>query len=59
MTGNDLALGRNHAMADAVSITKFVDCYRVDIRWNDGAHVYMVHDTKQEAVDHVHRLGWY
>jgi hypothetical protein len=31
---------------------------RVDIRWNDGAHVYVIYDTKDQALAHVRRLGW-
>lgn len=58
MNGNQLSLGRNHATADEVSITDFGDCFRVNVRWNDGAYVYTIYDTKQEAVKHVHSLGW-
>jgi hypothetical protein len=62
MTGNGLSLGRDHSTADSISITEFTGadpCFRVDIRWNDGAHVYMIHDTKPAALAHVHALGWY
>ena len=58
MTGNALSLGRNHALADLVSITEFADCFRVDVCWLDGGRVYMLHDTKTEALKHVHSLGW-
>jgi hypothetical protein len=61
MNGNALSIGRNHRTADSVSITEFggLDpCVRVDIRWDDGAYVYMIHDTKAEALAHVHALGW-
>lgn len=58
MYGNTLAMLRNHLTADAVSIKNFGDCYRVDIRWNDGAWVYVIYDTKDEALAHVHSLGW-
>jgi hypothetical protein len=62
MNGNELSLGRSHATADSVSMTAGHDgsapWFRVDIRWNDGAHVYMVHDTESEALTHVHRLGF-
>ncbi len=61
MNGNTLSIGRNHYTADSVSMTAFggdEPCFRVDIRWNDGGYVYMVHDTKGEALAHVHRLGW-
>ena len=61
MNGNALSLGRNHTTADQASLTSFGgldECYRVDLRWNDGAHVYMIHDTKAEAVAHLNRLGF-
>ena len=61
MTGNQLAIGRNHSTADSISMKEFhgVDaCVRVDIRWNDGAHVYVIYDTKDQALAHVRRLGW-
>jgi hypothetical protein len=61
MNGNQLSLGRSHSDADSVSITEFGGsdpCFRVDIRWDDGAWVYMIHDTKEEAMAHVHHLGW-
>lgn len=58
MNGNNLSIGRNHSTADSVSITDFVDCFRVDIRWMDGAYVYSIYDTKEEALLHVHKLGW-
>lgn len=58
MNGNKLSIGRNHYTADAVSMTSFGDCFRVNITWNDGAWVYMIHDTKAEALAHVAKLGW-
>ena len=58
MNGNALSIGRNHRTADSVSMTDFGDCFRVDVRWNDGAHVYMIHDTKEDALKHVHSLGF-
>ena len=58
MNGNQLALGRNHTTADSVSMTDFGDCFRVDIRWNDGAHVWVIYDTRDEAVAHANNLGW-
>jgi hypothetical protein len=58
MYANQLSLGRNHITADSVSMTDFGDCFRVDIRWNDGAHVYALYDTNAEAVEHARRLGW-
>jgi len=58
MNGNQLALGRNHTTADSVSLSDFGDCFRVDIRWNDGAHVWVIYDTRDEAVNHASNLGW-
>ncbi len=61
MNGNQLSLGRNHSTADSISITSFGGsdpCHRVDIRWNDGGYVYVIYDSKDEAVAHVRRLGW-
>ena len=58
MNGNKLSLGRNHSTADTVSMVSFGDCFRVDVRWNDGAWVYMTYDTKAEAVKHAASLGW-
>lgn len=58
MNGNQLSIGRNHLSADHVSMVDFGDCFRVDIKWNDGAYVYFIYDVKQEALDHVHALGW-
>lgn len=61
MNGNALSLGRNQSTADTISMTEFGGsdpCFRVDICWNDGAHVYVIHDTKADALAHIHRLGW-
>ena len=62
MNGNEMSLGRKHATADSVSMTAGHDgsapWFRVDIRWNDGAHIYMVHDTESEAREHARRLGF-
>ena len=59
MNGNTLSLGRNHSTADTASMTDFGDCFRVDLKWHDGAYVYMIHDTKEEAVTHLNRLGFF
>lgn len=61
MNGNQLSLGRNQTTADSVSMTAFGGndpCFRVDVRWADGAYVYCIYDTKEEALAHIHRLGW-
>lgn len=61
MDGNKLSLGRNHATADEVTVTYYPypdDMWKVDIRWNDGAHVWHFFDTFEEAVKQVHSLGF-
>jgi hypothetical protein len=58
MYANELAMGRNHYTADSASMTDFGDCFRTDLRWNDGAHVYEIFDTREEAVNNLVRLGW-
>jgi hypothetical protein len=58
MHANDLALGKPHCSAYKASITDFGDCFRVDLYWTDGAHVYDIHDTQAEAVEHLNRLGF-
>jgi hypothetical protein len=59
MNGNNLSIGRNHSTANKASMVDFGDCFRVDLRWDDGAYVYMIHDTKEEAAAHLNRLGFY
>lgn len=59
MNGNTQSLGRNWMTADTASVTDFGDCARADLRWNDGAHVYVIHDTKAEAVADLARLGFF
>jgi hypothetical protein len=58
MNGNELSLGRNHYTADSGSLTDFGDCFRAELKWADGAHVYSIFDTKAEAVAYLNRLGW-
>lgn len=63
MNANALALGRNHSTSDTLSVTVGADWARVDIRWNDGAHVSMVYysedgDFHALAKAHAARLGW-
>ena len=41
MNANALAIGRNHSTADTLSVTTGSDWARVDIYWNDGAHISM------------------
>lgn len=59
MNGNELSLGRNHRTADMASVTQYADCARVDLKWNDGAYVYVIYDTRAEADAHLNRLGFY
>lgn len=59
MNGNQLSIGRNHMTADQASLTDFGDCFRVNLNWNDGAYVYALYDTKEEAIAHLNRLGYY
>lgn len=59
MNGNALSLGRNHTTADRASLTDFGDCFRVNLDWADGASVYCIYDTKEEAVAHLNRLGFF
>lgn len=59
MYASNQAIGRNHSTADTASLTDFGDCFRVNLSWVDGAHVYMVHDTKAEAIAHLARLGFF
>ena len=64
MNANALAIGRNHSTADTLSVTTGYDWARVDIYWNDGAHISMVYysedgDFKVLAREHAARLGFY
>ena len=62
MHANELALGRDHYTCDRLSVTHFggLDpCWRVDLYWDDGAHVSDLHDTEEEAQAHAERLGFF
>lgn len=57
----DSSLGRDWSTADTVSMTAFNGydpCWRVDVRWDDGAHAYLIYDSVDEALAHVRALGW-
>ena len=61
MHANELALGRNHATCDRLSVTHFGGfdpCWRVDLCWDDGAHVSALYDSENEAKTHAYRLGF-
>ena len=58
MYGNDLALGRNHYTAQRATLVVFNDCARAELHWDDGAKVYELFDTRQEAVDYLVQHGF-
>jgi hypothetical protein len=50
--------GRPWHLADHFALTSFSDGWtRSEVYWNDGAAVYVGHDTKAEAVEHLRSLG--
>lgn len=59
MTANKLALGRNHYTAQTGFLTIGDNWFRVTLKWNDSAEVYAIYDTKQEAIAHLNRLGFF
>lgn len=58
MNANDKATGRNWYTADRATLHDFGDCFRAHIYWDDGAEAYTLHDTKDEAVEQLNRLGF-
>lgn len=58
MYASDNAVGRSFYTADTAELTTFDDCARWTIRWNDGAWVYCVEDTKEEAAAALRRYGF-
>ena len=59
MNGNQLSLGRNHSTADKASLSAGADWFRVNLNWADGAYVYCLYDTRDEAVAHLNSLGFH
>ena len=59
MYANEKAIVRNHTTADNATIKSFSDCHRVNLDWDDGAMVYIIYDTLEEAVTHLNNLGFY
>ncbi|MEX3984199.1 hypothetical protein AB4Y45_35170 [Paraburkholderia sp. EG287A] len=59
MYANDLALGRSHYTADSATLVTFPDCARSELHWKDGALVYELFDTREEAIQNLNRLGFY
>lgn len=50
--------GRPWHLADSFALTSYADGWtRAEVYWNDGAAVYVGHDTRQEAIDHLRALG--
>ena len=54
-----LAAGRPVCQADRMEMTNYGDCVRNDFWWNDGACYSLVHDTKEEAIEHARANGFY
>lgn len=59
MHATDGALGRNWMFADRAELRDFGDCFRATLFWNDGESVYFLEDTRDEAVHHLNRLGFF
>lgn len=59
MYASENALGRNWMTADCAELTEFSDCARATLKWNDGAYVYFIEDSKEQAVKELNRLGFY
>jgi hypothetical protein len=59
MYANDLALGRSHYTADSAKLVTFPDCARSELHWKDGALVYELFDSREEAIQNLNRLGFY
>lgn len=51
------ARGRNWYAADCYALTDFGDCARAEVYWADGAAEYMLHDSRDEALEHLRALG--
>ena len=49
---------RNFYTADSAAMTSFSDCFRWELRWNDGAFVYGIEDSKQEAIKALNKYGF-
>lgn len=58
MYTNEIARGLNHGTADSCTMTDFGDCFRIDLRWNNGGWSYSLFDEKSEAIHHAKRMGW-
>lgn len=58
VSGNSLSLGRNWMSADSAALVEFYDCARVDLKWDDGAALCLIADSKAEALAELARLGF-
>lgn len=52
------APGRPWTSADTVKVYHYEDCHRVEVCWDDGLYTYVLHDTREEAMEHVRSLGF-
>lgn len=65
ITGNELALGRNHAAAPLASMTEFRGsdpCVVVELGWPDGAcvrHIFEGDTAREDALGCLALLGWW
>ena len=44
--------------ADRAALHDFGDVFRVHLYWDNGAEAHTLHDTREEAVEQLKRLGW-
>jgi hypothetical protein len=58
MNGNEKSLGRNFYTADTAVMVSFADCFRWELRWDDGAFVYGIEDSKNDAIKALNRYGF-
>jgi hypothetical protein len=57
VAADEMTSGRNWMHADFYALTDFGDCARAEVYWADGAATYMLHDSKDEAQEHLNALG--
>jgi hypothetical protein len=39
-------------------MVSFADCFRWELRWDDGAFVYGIEDSKNDAIKALNRYGF-
>ena len=57
VAASEKAAGRRWRDADSFGLTDFGDCARAEIYWADGAADYVLHDSREEALEHLRSLG--